>query len=257
MDDGSIIESLVGLPGQGQYGPNQAIHRLARDYMEANNLPYRRIKIYASVDPQRARRIAREYERMAHDPHDPIVMHSYDALIAETLAQYQFVKRYGLVIELTGRGDDPYAATPRLASADINKNKHLFVLSTDDSFGAGETVHGDNPLLAYCDEFVGGQQLRVNDVFRIVHDFFGHTRDGIGFGANGEENAWRSHSMMYSRQALGAMTTELRGQNSWVNYGRYGPYNKKKSAERTIYASQKVGLLPKWCWESGRLDHQV
>ena len=61
-----------------------------------------------------------------------------------------------------------------------------------------------------------------NDLFRVVHDYFGHLKHGYGFRAAGEDNAWRAHAAMYSPEARPAMTSETRGQNSWVNYGPHG-----------------------------------
>jgi hypothetical protein len=98
-------------------------------------------------------------------------------------------------------------------------------------------------------------RLLANDVFRITHDYFGHIKEGLGFRAAGEENAWRSHAAMYSRAALGAITTELRGQKSWVNYGPFGDGNRTAKAENTVYAEQKNGLMPEWTWDEGREDH--
>lgn len=86
----------------------------------------------------------------------------------------------------------------------------------------------------------------ANDLFRIVHDYFGHLKEGYGFRAAGEDNAWRSHASMYSDLARPAMTTETRGQNSWVNYGPHGEKNRTASAADTVYADQKVGLMPEW-----------
>src|SRR5687768_12961428 len=83
-------------------------------------------------------------------------------------------------------------------------------------------------------------------MFRIVHDYFGHLKQGHGFRAAGEDNAWRTHAAMYSDIARPAMTTETRGQNSWVNYGPHGDKNRTSSAADTVYADQKVGLLPEW-----------
>jgi hypothetical protein len=51
---------------------------------------------------------------------------------------------------------------------------------------------------------------------------------------------------MYSDLARPAMTTETRGQNSWVNYGPHGESNRAASAADTTYAPQKVGLMPEW-----------
>jgi hypothetical protein len=80
-------------------------------------------------------------------------------------------------------------------------------------------------------------------VFRAVHDYFGHAKEGVGFGPRGEENAWRQHSAMYSDAARPAMTSETRGQNSWVNFGPHGEAN-RANPEDTHYAEQKAGLLP-------------
>lgn len=91
-------------------------------------------------------------------------------------------------------------------------------------------------------------------VHNCVHDYFGHVKEGVGFRADGEENTWRAHSSMFSPLAQRALTTETRGQNSWVNYGPHGESNRKAGAAETHYADQKVGLLPEWVSEDGRSD---
>src|SRR6185436_7623316 len=68
--------------------------------------------------------------------------------------------------------------------------------------------------------FDGGKtQAPVNDIFRAVHDFFGHAKEGYQFGPRGEYNAWREHSGMYSEEAQGALAAETLAQNAWVNFG--------------------------------------
>jgi hypothetical protein len=56
---------------------------------------------------------------------------------------------------------------------------------------------------------------------------------------------------MYSPEALPAAAGELRGQNSWVNYGPYGETNRLASPADTIYADQKTGLMSPWTWLEG------
>ena len=51
---------------------------------------------------------------------------------------------------------------------------------------------------------------------------------------------------MYSPEARGAMTSETRGQNSWVNSGPFGESNRSASGADTIFADQKAGLMPSW-----------
>jgi hypothetical protein len=109
-------------------------------------------------------------------------------------------------------------------------------------------------MLRPTGEKIGNHAMLANDEFRVVHDVFGHFKEGVGFRAGGEENAWRSHSTMYSDAARGAMTSETRGQNSWVNYGPHGETNRTASESETVFAPQKIGLMPKWTWEEGRGD---
>jgi hypothetical protein len=105
----------------------------------------------------------------------------------------------------------------------------------------GEQVQ--HPLLAPTTEVIGDRVLLANDVFRIVHDVFGHEKEGVGFGPSGEDNAWHSHVRMYSPLAAKAMTTETRGQNSWVTFGPHGEAN-RTNQKATVYAEQKATLLP-------------
>lgn len=263
--DPSRYEPLEGAPKSVkvgdrriQFGPHAPARDAAYDYMAERGLRYEPPRQYAKVDTERATRIANAFDEMAHQPDDPVVRAAYRAMIDETLAQYQAIKATGLDIEFIDleRTGDPYALSPRLAILDVVENNHLWVFPTDDGFGGTESADVDitgNPLLELTNEWIGDRQLRANDVFRIVHDYFGHIKDGFGFRADGEENAWQSHASMYSPLARRAMTTETRGQNSWVNYGPFGEFNKTASAGETQYAPQKIGLLPLWVSEEGFL----
>ncbi|MFM0172371.1 hypothetical protein PQR33_23955 [Paraburkholderia sediminicola] len=261
-------QPLRGLPryieikGQGTvlFGPLPAARQLADAYMRSEMRSHNSPRVYRKVDRSRAELIADEYDRLVHDASEPATAHSYAALIAETMRQYEFIRTTGLHIELLPLdfSIDPYRLTPRLAILDVVRNNHLWVSPTLAAFGSdGVDSYYDvesNPLLTETNEYIGGIRLVVNDVFRIVHDYFGHIKEGVGFRADGEENAWRIHSAMYSEDALGALTTELRGQNSWLNFGPSGEFNRTADQFDTEYADQKIGLLPRWVWDEGRLD---
>lgn len=88
-------------------------------------------------------------------------------------------------------------------------------------------------------------------VHNCVHDAFGHGLEGSGFRARGEENAWQSHVRLFTGSAVGAITSETRGQNSWLNYGKFGKQNQTAKIEDTVFAEQKVGLMPEWTWTEG------
>lgn len=99
--------------------------------------------------------------------------------------------------------------------------------------------------------------VTANDLFRAVHDAFGHGIEGAGFRARGEENAWQAHVRLFTGPAIGALTSETRGQNSWLNYGPHGETNRTASVFETVFAEQKTGLMPDWAWLEGRaLDEQ-
>lgn len=256
-------QKLIGLPDKpmmvaGEWyapGPLSVAQDAAAAYMESTGLPFVPPRVFARVDVNRATRIAQAFEDMKHDPNNPDVKAAYQALADETLAQWQAIKATGLTVEFIKGGVDPYAESPRAAIIDVRDNNHLWVFPTEGGFGSDATDVSGNPLLAPTDEVINGRRLVVNDVFRIVHDYFGHIKDGNGFRADGEENAWRSHAAMYSPLARRAMTSETRGQNSWVNYGPYGTANRQASAADTHYAPQKTGLLPEWASEEGRIEY--
>lgn len=221
--------------------------------MQRAGLPYNPPRDYVKVDPANASRIADEFHRMPHAPNDPWVKAAYDQMIRETMAQWQAIKHLGgLNVEFMP-DRDPYAASPRLAIEDIKHNNHMFVFPTDTGFGTDPNAIStdDHPMLAPTGEQFSGRQALVNDIFRVVHDYFGHAKEGVGFRADGEENAWRSHASMYTPLARRAMTTETRGQNSWLNYGPHGERNRNARTEDTVFADQKAGLLPRWVSEYG------
>lgn len=209
-----------------------------------------------ALDPERARRIAAAYEAMQHDPANPDVRRAYDAMMEETLGQYKALKNTGLEFRFNEGGHDPYKASPALGYIDMRDNGRLAVFPTLEGFGSGVKLTkeqiANNPLLQDSGEKFGDKHATVNDIFRAVHDAFGHNGPGNPFfRAPGEERAWQHHSTMYDPEARKAMTSETRGQNSWVNFGPFGEQNKNASAADTVYADQKVGLLPDWVVNEG------
>jgi hypothetical protein len=257
------LPTKVGIPLSGQSvtaGPDPRIRGVARDYMASTGMQYNPPTKYAKADAGRARRIAAAYDAMKDDPNDPLTKASYDAMIKETMAQYEHAKKAGLKVEFWNpeKDKDPYGASPRLATEDVRNNHHMWVFPTHAGYGSGDPINEDdakkNPLLQLTGETWNGIPVTVNDVFRAVHDYYGHAKEGVGFRADGEENAWRSHASMYSPLARMAMTSETRGQNSWLNYGPHGEKNRTARTEDTVFAPQKIGVLPHWAHHEGAED---
>lgn len=253
-------EDILNLPGAVKvgeeslhfhsYGPAQ---QTARSYMADRGIDYLPPRTYAEADPELGARVAQAYDEMPHNPNDPEVAAAYQAFKDETLEQYKYItERMGIKPEFYPEGADPYPTSPRQAVLDVRENKHMYVYPTESGFGdaAAAGKYGDHPLLEKVPGLKwNGKDVTYNDVFRFVHDTFGHIKEGVGFRASGEFNAWRQHAAMYSPSARRAMTAETHGQNSWVNFGPHGAKNRKASTAKTVFADQKAGLLPEWVSE--------
>jgi len=147
--------------------------------------------------------------------------------------------------------DDPYAASPAMGYQDIIENGKLWVFPTDFGFGTNTSFDAaENPLLKSVGKVGDKSDAVANDAFRAVHDAFGHFGSGNPFfRRQGEERAFLEHSRMYSPAAIGAMTSETRGQNSWLNSGPFGMSNRTANTSDTVFADQKSGLMPSWTSE--------
>ena len=150
-----------------------------------------------------------------------LVFKSYQSLEEEVDRQYDHLLNQGIVIEHHD-GEAQYSDSKEMA-ADVHLFNHLWV------FRGG----GQHPFLNITDS----KGLSSNDKFRAVHDYFGHVVNGNGFGVNGEETAFASHSQMFSPLAAFAMAAETRGQNSWVNYS--GVNNRLKEMSLAASSSKK------------------
>jgi hypothetical protein len=148
---------------------------------------------------------------------------AYRAMREETGRQFDHMTKprskggLGLDVEIT-KGD-PYGS-----DGDINK---IFSELHHD-------VRENNRIQALSTKTTGGHPFfsnDENDMFRAVHDVYGHLGSGRGVDHNGEEAAFQKHAQMFSPLARQAMATETRGQNSHLRL--HGDF-----------PEQKVALLP-------------
>ena len=173
-------------------------------------------------NPGRHARIAQLYEESPVVPtpeNEAATRAAYDALNEETARQYKAIQDAGYTIEVVEQ--DPYKNSAEMM-ADVRENKRLKVLAASE---------GHHPYMS----------KEQTEMFRAVHDFFGHNAEGYQFGVNGEEGAFHTHASMYSEAALPAMVTETRGQNSWFHYG---PNSGTPIPERP-FAVQKAIAMPR------------
>ena len=239
---------LVNLPGIGKVEsrPIPEIESIARRFAgEAHDADV------TPLNPEFSKRVAQEYDVMRHDPQDPIVKRAFQALADETMQQYRAAKDLGLDIKFLKPGQaDPYAASPALGYEDIVNRGRLFVYPTEAGFGSTGGINASNVLLKGAGRIGDKEDAVVNDAFRVIHDLYGHFGPGNPFfRAPGEERAFQLHKRMFSPEARPALTSETRGQNSWVNFGDMAERNRAAKGADTYYADQKTGLMPEWTME--------
>lgn len=253
----------------------------AEEYARRNGIDYRRQTVYVEVDKSRAERIAKEYDKMKHNPQDPKVKEAYENLIRQTTAQYNILAEAGYEFYFFDETNDPYNGNPMAAMEELRNNKRMGVFSTEAGYGsdASDLDVSDNPMLGETGltwDFNGKpRKVLANDLFRAVHDTFGHGLEGASFRSRGEENAWQAHSRLFTGSARGAITSETRGQNSWLNFNTkpykdvvgeatakeqhpdnwktitLGEHNTNANVFDTVFADQKTGLMPEWTWQEG------
>jgi hypothetical protein len=257
------FDPLPGAPKtEGITGPDPNLVSVAENYAKKFGIPFTRQAEYVKVDEDRAKRISDAYENMKHDPKNPKVLEAFNDLIRQTKDQYDALTEAGYEFSFFDGDTDPYNKNPSKAMRDLRNNKKMAVYGTYAGYGTegitGASIEG-NPMLQdtglkWKDQNGVDQTVTMNDLFRAVHDAFGHGLEGAGFRARGEENAWQAHVRLFTGPAVAAITTETRGQNSWLNYGPFGEQNRKATVDDTVFAEQKTGLMPEWTWNEGKAE---
>lgn len=185
---------------------------------QAGLAPDRRDYSTAIVTPGVVGSVARAYNNLPD--FDPKALPAFHAMREEVKRQYDHMTRpesqggMGMQHEVTKNDPygDPDAGGTKKFFGDIREGRIK-------TFSAAST--GGHPVFSN-DE---------NDMFRAVHDVFGHAGTGRGVDRHGEEAAFQKHAGMFSPLARQALATETRGQNhAMINAGGQ-------------FQEQKVGLL--------------
>src|SRR5262245_39014983 len=153
---GSPIPGLPREPqmvqGEGMYvpGPIGSARDVAERYMAGRNFGQAAPAAYRPLDKSAATRTAEAFEALPM--HDPAALSAYDAMIRETLAQYQAIKNSGLKITPVGAADYPYGANPRAVAIDVGDRGRMSFFKSEPEIGAfgvgtGENVAQNHPLL--------------------------------------------------------------------------------------------------------------
>lgn len=234
----------------GDVGDVAVARALADRYREQNGVQDSRLMTLLPVDPGYMVRVADAQQRGQHAPGDAAVAKAYRALIDETKAMFQSLG--DLEVTAWDGAGAPYDS-PASMLADIANGKLTMRLS-DDMFGPGADNPGHPLNAASGYKTTDGRVLTNNDLFRIVHDVYGHGQSGFRDDARGAYNAYHEHARLLSPEARRALATETLAQRAWQEFGQhlrrrdgtvpretdvdYLPPNQKEFAE------QKAFLLP-------------
>jgi hypothetical protein len=246
--DGAIgYERIRGDVASGPAIGSATARRVA-EYLNAEDGKAGKVKTFPQAkeiteeQAAKQREIAQAYEALPdNDLGNPRVRRAYRELAKEVVRQY---KALPVKVEvLTGQGE-PYKNSAEMRR-DVLDNNHLYIYGTTPStFGPEGVDFSGHPLLEPSGlKDVNGHPLLMNDLLRAVHDYYAHTMSPVEFGPKGEEAAWLNHMSMTSNPwARWALTSETRGQNSWVNF-RHDLEPSTPIKDRP-FARQKAALLP-------------
>lgn len=171
-------------------------------------VPYSTVRL----DPELGSAIADAY--MGAPDRDERAFAAYAALCSQTVQQYHFligrVEFGGLGVTVRVVDEDPYPDAESML-ADVRRRRLLVYASA--------ATGNPHPYLSDG----------VNDMFRAVHDAFGHAACGRGFDPHGEEAAWLIHRTLYTRLARRALATEIRGQTCALAFRGNGQFPPQKA----------------------------
>lgn len=201
--------------------PVEVARRGADNYQRRNGLhtPGNEDYDHVIVAPSIVNHVARAYNSLPE--HDSSAVPAFNAMREEVKRQFDHLtaprNRGGMGFNVEVTPHDPYKGPEEAGTRDFFNDieqRRMKVLSTHST--------GGHPFFS-DDE---------NDMFRAVHDVFGHGGTGRGTDRHGEEAAYRKHARMFTPLARQALATETRGQNHAM------------IAAGGEFQPQKVALMP-------------
>lgn len=185
---------------------------LAARYLRYSNFTSSEYEPFSYED---AVRCADFYEDAQNNPVAPAIQASYEVFKDHLVRQFILMKNNGIEC-VDGKGEFDYSSSEELRE-DMRQGQIIY-LPTYSNQGSSSEIPEMHPLADHVK--IGGVRYCYNDIFRIVHDFYGHG-PGHSFSPKGEHEAWNAHRSMLPQEAHLALWCETRAQSSWVNFGRH------------------------------------
>ncbi|WP_225732134.1 MULTISPECIES: crotonobetainyl-CoA--carnitine CoA-transferase [unclassified Nocardia] len=187
-----------------------------------------------SWDEQFCHRVATYFEHAPRMAWEARLAERYARFKRENLRQYRMIVDSGIAVRPWLGEGQPYGGSAQLRQS-VRADSVLYVYLTTTAHGPGPAA-GDHPMLEPSGVVVDGVEFRHNDLFRAVHDIFGHVLSRSGFGPRGEFMAAFCHMGMYSAAVHPVVFTEHVAQICWYFYG--------PRAHERRYPPQKVFEYP-------------
>jgi hypothetical protein len=173
--------------------------------------------LVVALDEDYCRDVAEYFDRAPRLAYDARLARLYDRMKWENLLQYGVILDAGIEIEPWLGPGQPYRGSEELVRR-VRETGTLYVYLTRDGHGPPGST-GYHPLRGPSGVTARGVELAYNDVFRVVHDVFGHVMFGYAFGPRGEFKATYCHMHMYSEEIHPILFTEQIGQICWFFFG--------------------------------------
>jgi hypothetical protein len=174
-------------------------------------------RVAAVPDEAVCRELADRFERQPRLAWDPGVARRYRRLQRETRELYEVVLGAGVIVEPWLGPGQPYGESAELVR-EVRETGTLRVFLTRDGHGPAGS-DGFHPMREPAGVSAGGVELTHNDLFRAVHDAFGHVMLGHGFGPAGELSAAYCQLALLSEDARPVAFAEQVAQTCWFFYG--------------------------------------
>lgn len=185
-------------------------------------------------DENYCRRVADYFEQAPLFELDADLSHGYEEFKRENLRHYRLVREAGITVHPWQSPGQPYRSAEELRAA-VRSTGALHVFLTSSGHGPGP-ARDDHPMLEPSGITADGVEFCHNDVFRVVHDVFGHVMSGTGFSPQDELRASFCHLAMYPEAAHPVLFTEQVAQICWFFFGPH--------AGEGRYPEQKVFAFP-------------
>ena len=141
----------------------------------------------------------------------------YDRFKQENIDQYHAITRTGIKVEPWHGPGQPYRGSADLRQS-VRSSGVLRVFRTAAGHGPGRS-DAFHPMREPSGISVAGVEFSHNDIFRAVHDIFGHVMFDNSFSARGEFRASHCHMWMYSADVHPVLFTEQIAQICWFYFG--------------------------------------